>query len=84
MFEVYCKPRTSVYNFNRLATWELLIKYGIGNVPSMIQRKLFVLASFPGLLRLQFLIACSMQNGLQAIKNWRCRRPGNEAIFVRV
>ena len=29
-------------------------------------------ASFPGLLRLQFSI-------LQAIKNWRCRRPGNEA-----
>ena len=33
-------------------------------------------ASFPGLPHLQFLIACSMQ---QAIKNWRCGRPGNEA-----
>jgi len=34
-----------------------------------------ILASFPGLLRLNFLIACI----LQAIKNWRCRRPGNGA-----
>ena len=32
-----------------------------------------LIASFPGLLHLKFLIA------LQVIKNWRCRRPGNEA-----
>ena len=32
-------------------------------------------ASFPGHLHLQFLI-------LQAIKNWRCRRPGNEATAI--
>ena len=36
-----------------------------------------MLASFPGLPRLQFLIACGMQ--LQAIKNWSRGRPGNEA-----
>ena len=35
-------------------------------------------ASFPGLPRVQFLIACSMQK-LQAIKNWSRGRPGNEA-----
>ena len=42
---------------------------------------LSILASFPGLLRLQFLIICSMQKWsiLQAIKNWSRRRPGNEA-----
>ena len=34
------------------------------------------IASFPGLPHLQFLIACSI---LQAIKNWRNGRPGNEA-----
>ena len=41
------------------------------------------LASFSGLLRLQFLIACILQAIknciLQAIKSWSRRRPGNEA-----
>ena len=36
--------------------------------------------SFPGLPRLQFLIACSMQKQ-QAIKNWGQGRPGNEASY---
>ena len=36
------------------------------------------IASFPGLPHLQFLIACSI---LQAIKNWRRGRPGNEATY---
>ena len=35
-----------------------------------------VVASFPGLLWLQFLITCRI---LQAIKNWRQGRSGNEA-----
>ena len=45
------------------------------------------LASFQGLPRLQFLIACSIQKWtlrfciLQAIKNWRWGRPGNKAKF---
>jgi len=34
-------------------------------------------ALFPGLLHLQFLIACSMQN-------WRYRRPGDEASTASV
>ena len=38
----------------------------------------FRLASFPGLPHLQFLIAYSLQK-LEAIKSWRCGRPGNEA-----
>ena len=40
-----------------------------------------ILASFPGLPHLQFLIACSICI-LQAIKNWRCGRPGNEASSI--
>ena len=43
------------------------------------------LASFPGLSRFQFLIACSMQKQiciLQVIKNWG--RPGNEAMCEHV
>ena len=40
-----------------------------------------ILASFPGLLRLQCLIACSI---LQAIKNWSRRRPGNEASIFTI
>jgi len=41
--------------------------------PDVINQTCSILASFPGLLRLQFLMI------LQAIKNWRRRRPGNEA-----
>ena len=37
-----------------------------------------MLASFPGLPTVQFLIACSFCI-LQAIKNWTVGRPGNEA-----
>ena len=42
-----------------------------------------VLALFPGLSCLQFLIAYSMQKHsiLQAIKSWRQGRPGNEATL---
>ena len=40
-----------------------------------------MVASFPGRSRLQYLIACSIKTVfiLQAIKNWRRERPGNEA-----
>ena len=41
-----------------------------------IQQWQCMVASFPDLLHLQFLIACCMQKRRQAI---RCRRPGNEA-----
>ena len=37
----------------------------------------FILVSFPGISRLQFLITCCMQK--HAIKNWSRGRPGNEA-----
>ena len=46
-----------------------------------------LLASFPGLPHLQLLIASSMQKRrviLEAIKSWRCGRPGNEAIGFTV
>ena len=68
---------------------------GLENMNSIMK-----LASFPGLLHLQFLTACSMQpfevtprlsithfslrlyrHVLQAIKNWRWRRPGNDAVM---
>ena len=45
-----------------------------GTIKVIINRG--TLASFPGLPRLQFLIACSI---MQAIKNWSRGRPGNEA-----
>ena len=42
-----------------------------------------IVASFPGLPRLQFLIACSIRFCiLQAIKNWSWGRPGNEATVI--
>ena len=43
-----------------------------------IEKSSETVVSFPGLPRLQFLIACSFCI-LQAIKNWNRGRPGNEA-----
>ena len=47
----------------------------IAKMKWLFQPQSVYVASFPGLPHLQFLITCSMQ----AIKNWRCGRPGNEA-----
>ena len=67
------------------------IAYQLGPSQHQLEPARPKLASFPGLLRLQFLIASSMHTGsiLEAIKNWRRRseliknwkrrKPGNEA-----
>jgi len=67
-----------ITTFTEISTFKIRPNRQIKNL-ARFSCSMVILASFPGLLHLQFLIAHSM---LQMIKNWRCSRPRNEARYL--